>query len=77
MKKKRFKELKNKLKEKGLYPASYLAEVLNMPISTLNAKMAGKREWRGREMYQIMDLIQEPYSMVIFYFPPEELKEAI
>lgn len=72
-KRKLFKELKAKLREQGLYPYGYLADVLGWSESTLGAKMAGVRKWEGTDLYELMYLIGEPLHMIPFYFPPEDM----
>jgi len=47
----------------------YLAEKLNLSVTSLSYRMTGKLPWKLDEMYGSLELFHEPYSKLHEYFP--------
>ena len=69
-----YKDLKKALAERDL-DRPYLAELLKMSVSTLNAKLQGIIPWRLAECYRILEIMHEPYCMLTYYFPLADVKK--
>jgi hypothetical protein len=67
-KNKLFRTLRRKMDDMDI-DQGYLAERLNLSVTSLSYRMTGKQPWKLNEMYIIMDLIHEPYDKLHGYFP--------
>ena len=71
-----YRLLRAKLKENGI-EHYYLAEKLGISNSTMSLRFNPRRavaqntDWPLRDMYMVMDMINEPYSKMHIYFPRE------
>lgn len=63
-----YRQLRGRLLAEGI-DAPYLAEKLHVHPNTLSRAMTGKRSFTLSECYTILDLINEPESKLIDYFP--------
>ncbi len=71
----RYKKLRRALLGKG-YVQGELGEYLTgHPKATyLSMRFSDHRPWRQDHMYEIMDLLQEPYSRITEFFPPHGIE---
>ena len=63
-----FRKLRGKFKEFDIDQA-FLAKKLGVSVMTISHCMTGKKQWTLEWMYDILDLINEPYDQLHIYFP--------
>lgn len=63
-----FNALRGALTAKGI-EQKYLAELMDRGESYISHRFTGKKPWNQDEQYTLMDIINEPYEKLHFYFP--------
>lgn len=63
-----FRKLRGKLAELDIDQV-YLSKKIGISRATVSTKMSGHSPWTLSEMYAVMDLIGEPYTLLHEYFP--------
>ena len=59
------------------YDQGAVAEYLGISKSTCSAKYTAKRPWGSDEMYELMDLLGEPYDRLHVYFPKNGIETPV
>lgn len=71
-----FTAFKAKLREKGLTYKD-VAEILGWSRGTFNCQMSGVNKWEAHQLYELMNLIEEPLYLIPHYFPAEDMGLAL
>ena len=66
-----YAKLRGKLKELEIRQEQ-LAQMIGLDNqASISHRLTGKLPWRINEMYEIMDIIMEPYDQLHLYFPKD------
>lgn len=66
-----YRYLNRRLRELGI-DLPYMAQLMGFSTAhTLYERFTGRVPWKIREIYQVMDIIKEPYERIPVVFPPD------
>ena len=66
-----YRYLRKRLRELGI-DLPYFAELMDFSTQqTIYDRLSGRTPWKIREIYQVMDIIKEPYERIPVVFPPD------
>ena len=74
--KQRYAKLRGALKSHGIEQID-VAKALERSVCYVSHRYTGREPWKQDEMYQLMEIIGEPYERIYEFFPPGGIEKNV